>query len=105
MSKSSKHMPLSTNVGLGAGGALVAGWGAYSAWLNTLKAELDSHSSVAQTPQGPLEYAVDGSGPPILITHGILGGWDQGMLVTHLAEPDQRPFGIVSVSRWGYLRT
>ena len=58
-----------------------------------------------QTPYGAIEYADEGSGPVILITHGILGGWDQGMLVTHLADPSQRPFRIISVSRWGYLRT
>jgi pimeloyl-ACP methyl ester carboxylesterase len=27
------------------------------------------------------------------------------MLVTHLAPPAQRPFRIIAVSRWGYLRT
>ena len=27
------------------------------------------------------------------------------MLVTHLADKSQRPFRIISVSRWGYLRT
>jgi pimeloyl-ACP methyl ester carboxylesterase len=74
-------------------------------WLRSLRRALNAHSHVAQTPYGPIEYADEGKGPAILITHGILGGWDQGMLVTHLADPDQRPFRIISVSRWGYLRT
>lgn len=99
------RLPLAAILPIAAGGAVAAGWAAYTAWLHSLKAALDAQSHVAQTPYGPIEYADEGSGPPILITHGILGGWDQGMLVTHLADPSQRPFRIISVSRWGYLRT
>jgi pimeloyl-ACP methyl ester carboxylesterase len=66
---------------------------------------MSARSKLAQTPFGLLEYAEEWSGPPVLVTHGILGGWDQGMLITQLAPPDQRDLHIISVSRWGYLRT
>jgi len=101
----SNHLSLSRIAPLAAGGALLASLIAYTAWLRSLRKALDAHSHVVQTPYGAIEYADEGSGPVILITHGILGGWDQGMLVTHLADRSQRPFRIISVSRWGYLRT
>ncbi|HST05904.1 MAG TPA: alpha/beta hydrolase [Chloroflexia bacterium] len=99
------HLSLSSILPIAAGVAVAAGWATYTLWLRSLEAALDARSRVVQTPYGDIEYAEEGSGPPILITHGILGGWDQGMLVTHLADPPQRPFRIISVSRWGYMRT
>jgi hypothetical protein len=35
-------------------------------------------SRMAQTPCGPIEYAVAGDGPPVLVVDGAAGGWDQG---------------------------
>jgi 2-hydroxy-6-oxonona-2,4-dienedioate hydrolase len=36
-------------------------------------------SLIAQTTCGPLEYAVAGDGPSVLIVHGAGGGFDQGL--------------------------
>ena len=60
-------------------------------------------SRIAQTPCGPIEYAVTGDGPPVLVVHGSGGGYDQGLdfgepLATHGLR-------VIAVSRFGYLRT
>ena len=36
-------------------------------------------SSLAHTSCGPIEYAVTGDGPPVLVVHGAGGGFDQGL--------------------------
>lgn len=60
-------------------------------------------SQVAQTPCGPIEYAVTGDGPPLLVVHGAGGGFDQGLdIAGPLAE---RGFRLIAMSRFGYLRT
>ena len=60
-------------------------------------------SRIAQTPCGPIEYAVTGDGPPVLVVHGAGGGYDQGL---DFGEPLARSgFRIIAVSRFGYLRT
>jgi pimeloyl-ACP methyl ester carboxylesterase len=60
-------------------------------------------SEIAQTRCGPIEYAVAGEGPALLSVHGAGGGFDQGL---EIAEPLVRSgFRVISVSRFGYLRT
>ncbi len=58
---------------------------------------------IAETPLGPIEYAVEGEGPAVLALHGALGGFDQGLVLG-------RAIGLVgyrtiAVSRPGYLGT
>lgn len=36
-------------------------------------------AQVFQTGCGPIEYATFGQGAPVLIRHGIFGGFDQGL--------------------------
>lgn len=61
-----------------------------------------SGSTVAQTSMGPVEYAVEGSGSPVLVIHGAGGGYDQGLLMARFIN---NTFQAISVSRFGYLRT
>src|SRR5258708_22018697 len=75
----------------------------YRQQMREIKSRLDAGSRVAGTAFGPIEYAVAGDGPSVLVAHGIGGGYDQGLLVTHLTK--EQPFKIISVSRFGYLRT
>lgn len=57
----------------------------------------------AATPAGPVEYAASGDGPPVLVSHGIAGGFDQGVgLARDLAGEG---FRVIGVSRFGYLGT
>lgn len=56
-----------------------------------------------QTACGPIEAAIRGQGEPVLISHGIAGGFDQGLGLaeSHLSEGMQ----AIAVSRFGYLGT
>lgn len=60
-------------------------------------------SQVAQTACGPIEYATVGEGIPVLELHGILGGFDQGLVVARPLLDEG--FRIITPSRFGYLRT
>lgn len=81
---------------------LFGGYG-YKRQMRDLHGRLAEGSRVADTAYGPIEYASVGEGPAVLIAHGIGGGYDQGMLVTRLTKDN--PFRLISVSRFGYLRT
>ena len=88
-------------------GAVVAGLGAvtylYQRDIQQARDLISSGSRIAQTPCGPIEYAVAGDGPPVLVVHGAGGGFDQGMdFGRPLAE---RGFRVIAMSRFGYLRT
>jgi pimeloyl-ACP methyl ester carboxylesterase len=65
----------------------------------------DENSKVIETECGPINYASDGpeDGPPVLVVHGALGGYDQGLL---FGQPlAKQGFRIIAPSRFGYLRT
>lgn len=56
-----------------------------------------------QTPCGPIEYASTGQGPAVLLVHGAGGGVDQ--TEPYAQEIAARGFRVVTMSRFGYLRT
>ena len=60
-------------------------------------------SQVIETDCGPIEYAAFGEGHPVLVIHGIFGGFDQG-LVTARGQLGEG-FRAIVPSRFGYLRT
>ncbi|NKQ36997.1 MAG: alpha/beta hydrolase [Chloroflexi bacterium] len=60
-------------------------------------------SQVIETSCGPIEYATFGEGFPVLVIHGIFGGFDQG-LVTARGQLGEG-FQAIIPSRFGYLRT
>jgi pimeloyl-ACP methyl ester carboxylesterase len=71
--------------------------------IGRARKQLLHRSEMVETPCGPIEYAVAGSGPPVLIVHGAGGGFDQGM---DFGEPGvQSGFRVIAMSRFGYLRT
>ncbi len=77
--------------------------GAYRNAMNEARERLAVGSDVIATPCGPIEYAVAGTGPPVLVVHGAGGGFDQGLLMAeHLVE---RGYRVIAVSRFGYLST
>jgi pimeloyl-ACP methyl ester carboxylesterase len=55
---------------------------------------------VMLTKLGPIEYVSKGEGPPILVVHGAVGGYDQGLAFAGLLADG---FQVISVSRFGYL--
>jgi pimeloyl-ACP methyl ester carboxylesterase len=60
-------------------------------------------SQVIETDCGPIEYARVGDGYPVLVVHGALGGFDQGLFSTrNLIDAG---YQVIAVSRFGYLRS
>lgn len=74
----------------------------YQQEIKAMEARLAAQSNVLATAVGPVEYAVRGTGIPLLVSHGALGGYDQCLAVGDLLGDD---FQIVGVSRFGYLRS
>jgi 2-hydroxy-6-oxonona-2,4-dienedioate hydrolase len=60
-------------------------------------------SQLAQTLCGPVEYAIAGNGPPVLVVHGAGGGFDQGL--DFAAPLFGSGYRLIAPSRFGYLRT
>jgi pimeloyl-ACP methyl ester carboxylesterase len=71
--------------------------------LRRARERISGRSKIVDTRCGPIEYAMSGVGPPVLVVHGAGGGFDQGL---DLAEPlVHSGFRAVAMSRFGYLRT
>lgn len=89
----------------GIGGLALAGTahatGAFREARRQARSRLFGHSTIIDSRAGALEYAVAGSGPPVMMIHGTGGGFDQGLLFA--AKLRQRGFIIVAPSRFGYL--
>lgn len=71
--------------------------------MKAARARLLAGSTVLKTDHGDVEYAIEGDGPPVLSLHGAGGGYDQGLWAARIALGDGHR--IISVSRYGYLRT
>ena len=90
-----------------AAGAGLAAWGVsklmerYHQETTETVISLYAGSRVYDTAAGPVEAAIMGEGPDVLVIHGAAGGYDQGSV-----KSEEFP-GIryISVSRPGYLRT
>lgn len=76
---------------------------AYKRDIAAARARVSAGSCLADTPRGPVEYALAGEGAPVLMIHGAGGGYDQGL---DIGGPlIARGFRLIAVSRFGYLRT
>jgi pimeloyl-ACP methyl ester carboxylesterase len=60
-------------------------------------------SQVVETTCGSIEYARVGEGYPVLVVHGAMGGFDQGLWLAN--GFDITKYQVISVSRFGYLRS
>jgi pimeloyl-ACP methyl ester carboxylesterase len=92
-------------VALGAAGLLAAAtpiYASYQAAMRRARARIAA-GRLVQTRCGPIEYAVAGSGPPVLFIHGAGGGFDQGLAFG--ADLAVAGFQVIAMSRFGYLRT
>jgi pimeloyl-ACP methyl ester carboxylesterase len=86
-----------------AGGALtVQTYRRYQYEMGAARERARADSEILQTEYGDIEYAVRGEGPPVLLLHGAAGGYDQGLL---LGKTGPGGFKLISVSRFGYLRS
>jgi pimeloyl-ACP methyl ester carboxylesterase len=75
----------------------------YRSDLSTARRELLAGSRIAPTACGPVEYAVAGSGPAVLVIHGAGGGYSQVAVIS--AWLAASGFRTIAMSRFGYLRT
>lgn len=71
--------------------------------MRALTARLAAGSRIVGTPQGRVEFAARGDGPPVIVLHGAGGGYDQGMLIAEAFGGEG--FRWIAVSRFGYLRS
>ena len=85
--------------------AAAAAWASvqYRSEISRQWKRVSTDSQIAETPCGPIEYAIAGSGTPLLVVHGAGGGFDQGLDFTQGLA--QRNIKVIAVSRFGYLRT
>jgi pimeloyl-ACP methyl ester carboxylesterase len=75
----------------------------YQRDIQQARDRVTSGSRIARTPCGPIEYAVTGDGPPVLVVHGAGGGFDQGL--DFGASLVEHGFRVIAMSRFGYLHT
>jgi len=68
-----------------------------------LRACLVYPSQTIDTAYGPVEYAVRGEGPVVLVAHGGPGGYDQALVLGELFR--KNGFKVIAPSRPGYLGT
>ncbi|HEX6247758.1 MAG TPA: alpha/beta hydrolase [Nocardioidaceae bacterium] len=85
----------------GAGAAAVVA--AYRADMRAARARLAGQSRLVDTSAGPMEVAEAGAGDPVLVVHGMAGGFDMGLRVGQ--DVLGGGFRIIAPSRFGYLRT
>ena len=72
--------------------------------MSVILERIDSLSSrVIETDYGSTEYAKIGNGYPVLAVHGNAGGFDQGLMMSDKTIDPK--FQVISVSRFGYLRS
>jgi 2-hydroxy-6-oxonona-2,4-dienedioate hydrolase len=83
--------------------ALALGLFFYDRDLRRARARVSDGSELVKTACGAIEFASAGSGPAVLLVHGAGGGFDQGLGIAQ--EIAQRGFRVITMSRFGYLRT
>lgn len=91
--------------GVAAAAGLLGGLGyrRFQSDLRGAQVRVGTGSLLADTAYGPIEYARQGLGEPLLVVHGAGGGFDQGLLFARGLP--ERGFTVVAMSRFGYLRT
>src|SRR6185437_5344493 len=75
----------------------------YRADLRFRRRAAEQGALIANTAAGPIEYAKQGAGFPLLSIHGAGGGHDQGLASAAGLVGDG--FQVISPSRFGYLGT
>lgn len=66
--------------------------------------ENDTYSVINSEEYGDIQYKIiNGTGVPVLVIHGICGGYDQGIKTGISLLPENQK--IISISRFGYLKS
>lgn len=61
------------------------------------------NSKTVETSLGTVEYSIQGQGMPVLVAHGIFGGFDQALVTGNNLMG--QGYKIIGVSRFGYLKS
>ena len=83
------------------GAALALIFQAYNNDLTHAREKVSRGARSAETSAGPIEYADNGAGTPLLSIHGAGGGYDQGL--ANVADLVGNDFRVIAPSRFGYL--
>ena len=76
------------HIGLAATGLAILGVARYRRDLRRDRERVAKFEpSVIDTPFGRVEYAQAGDGPPVMVVHGVLGGFDFGVGVGRVNVP------------------
>jgi 2-hydroxy-6-oxonona-2,4-dienedioate hydrolase len=75
----------------------------YRADIQHARDRVSRGSQIANTTCGPIEYAMAGDGPPVLVVPGAGGGFDQGLDVG--APLVEQGFRVIADVAFGYLGT
>jgi len=103
MAKASAGRAVSILVGLVVAGLFGLTYTSYQRDIRQARERVSTGSQMVQTPCGPIEYALAGDGPPVLVVHGAGAGHDQGR---EFGDPlVNNGFRVIAMSRFGYLRT
>jgi 2-hydroxy-6-oxonona-2,4-dienedioate hydrolase len=81
----------------------LAAWVTYCRDIARIRDHLASGSTLIDTRHGPMEVAIRGEGPPVLVLHGAGGGYDQGLLLARMFGGEGHRW--IAMSRFGYLRS
>lgn len=76
----------------------------YRSDIDAARKRAEAGSEIFKAADGELEYAVEGTGTPVLVLHGAGGGYDQGLWYGKMSLGGEG-YKFISVSRFGYLRT
>jgi pimeloyl-ACP methyl ester carboxylesterase len=96
------HMSSRSPIGVAATGLALLGLARYRRDLRRDHERLAKFEpSVIETPFGRVEYARAGDGPPVMVVHGVLGGFDFGVGVGRVNVP--AGYRIISPSRFGFF--
>ena len=85
-----------------ASAATLVSYARYRREIRSIRREVESGSTIAETAAGAVEYAEVGEGAPLLMIHGAGGGYDQGLLI---ARDFGEGYRVIAPSRFGYLKT
>jgi pimeloyl-ACP methyl ester carboxylesterase len=76
----------------------------YRREIKTARKRVDNlGSQMIETACGPIEYARIGDGYPVLVVHGAMGGFDQGLWLANSFNITK--YQVISISRFGYLNS
>lgn len=86
--------------------AILAGLARFVQWRSRARRRLFSAGTLVQTARGPIECVIAGpeDARAVLVLHGGLGGWDQGIAIAEDLSLTKH-FRVIAPSRPGYLRT